>query len=170
LTSESLRLFFALDPPAGVRQRVAALQRFMDFPSRAVPPANFHITLAFLGQVASERLPELKGLAQQCPLPAGVLELDCLGGFPRAGVAWLDCSYIPLELVAFQQDLVLHLEALGFRSEARPWRPHLTLYRKMRKPFATIPFEAINWPVDSFCLMQSRPGKDGPQYRSLGHW
>lgn len=149
---------------------MAALQDRLALPARAVPSVNFHITLAFLGAVDEQRVPALMDTAGELDLPAGTLELDRLGAFPRAGVVWLGSSSPPGELLAFQAELAARLETLGFTRDSRPWSPHVTLYRKMRKRFARIPFEAIAWPLDGFCLMQSVPGDGSPIYRPLATW
>lgn len=165
-----MRLFFALRPPDGVRRAAAALQRRLmaSGPARAVPEANFHVTLAFLGNVDSAGREAAERVAG--PLPALTLRLDRLGVFPGAGVVWLGCSSVPGLLLRFQTELAAALEAAGFELDRRPWRPHLTLYRKMRTGPATIGFDAIEWPLDGWSLMQSRSGRRGVEYREIAHW
>ncbi len=149
---------------------MAALQDRLALPARAVPASNFHITLVFLGAVEVQRMPELAGLADRLRFPPCTLVLDRLGAFPRAGVAWLGAAAAPSELLAFQAELAAGLERLGFPADARPWRPHVTLYRKLRNRFEKIPFDAITWPLSGFCLMQSKPGHGAPVYQPIADW
>lgn len=170
MTADPLRLFFALDPPGRVRAAAAKLQRRLALNARPVPLENFHVTLAFLGELPAACLPDLRGIAGEASFSAGVLRLDRIGWFPRAGVAWLGPDTIPGGLQDFQAALMARLRGGGFRLERRRWAPHLTLYRKLRTPPVTIDFNAITWPVKGFCLMQSTPGDAGPVYRTLARW
>jgi len=165
-----MRLFFALDPPPLVRGRMAALQDRLAVTARAVPSANLHATLAFLGEVQAEGIPALSDVAGALRLPACTLVLDRLGAYPRAGVAWLVCTTTPAALQDFQAELATQLARAGFPPDRRPWSPHVTLYRKMRKRFAKIAFEAIDWPLEGFCLMQSEAGDGAPVYHPIAAW
>jgi 2'-5' RNA ligase len=168
--TDSRRLFFALDPDEGVRRRIAAVQIRMDLPARRVGADKLHITLAFLGDVASDRIDALEAIGAQLRLPSCRLTLDTSGWFPRSGVVWLGSEAPPAELAAFQSALSTRLAAGGFRSEFRAWVPHVTLYRKMRKPCARMPIEAIEWDVRAFSLVQSTLGRTGPVYAELARW
>ena len=47
-----MRLFFGFDLPLDSKTRIAAWRdRFVRADGRSVPAANFHITLAFLGEI-----------------------------------------------------------------------------------------------------------------------
>ena len=165
-----MRLFFALSPPPRVRRRIAALQAELKLAGRPEAPNRVHLTLAFLGEVPEEDLNAVIGTATACRLPACRLRLDRLGWFPRARVAWLGCTDTPPALGQFQAELSGALKQAGLRPDRRRWHPHLTLYRKLRTPFAKIPFEAIDWPLEGFDLVHSRLQPEGPKYRSLQHW
>jgi 2'-5' RNA ligase len=149
---------------------MARVQRRGRLPGRPVRTDHFHITLAFLGQVESRRSNELLKLAGQLDFPVCELVLDTLGQFRRAGVAWLGCSDVPEALQGFQAGLGESVRAHGFTLDQRPWTPHLTLYRDLRKGFATIDFEGIRWRPKRYCLMRSKQGRDGVYYQSLGEW
>jgi len=165
-----LRLFFALSPPPAVRRHIAALQTELKLGGRPEAPGRLHVTLAFLGEVPEELLDKVTGAAAGCGLPVCRLRLDRLGWFPRSRVAWLGCADTPPALGRFQAELTAALEEAGLRPDRRRWHPHVTLYRKLRSPFAKIPFEAIDWPLQGFDLMHSRLEPAGPKYRSLEHW
>lgn len=167
---ETARLFFALVPDAGVRRRIAEIQRCMDLPGRRVPPSNLHVTLAFLGDVDVARIDELLAIGGAVSCPPCRLTLDRQGWFPRAAVTWLGSGQAPPQLLDFRERLAAQLAQVGFGVDTRPWTPHLTLYRKMRKRFATIDFEPVEWRVDGFSLVRSTLTGTGAVYDPLGHW
>ena len=166
----SWRLFFALVPPPALGQRIIELQRQLDLPARPVPLERIHITLAFLGEVPASRVDDLQRVAGMLQLPPVTLTLDRLGWFPRSQVAWLGCSEIPYGLGRFESELREKLRDLGLKTDTRRWKPHLTLYRKMRTRFEKIGFEALGWRLDGFQLMRSRLLREGPEYSSVAQW
>jgi len=63
-----VRLFFAIELPADIRQKVLALQEVLrqgtpDGYLRYTMPELLHVTLAFLGEVPEENLEEIKAIA-----------------------------------------------------------------------------------------------------------
>ena len=77
---------------------------------------------------------------------------------------------IPAVLQQFQQDLVEGLLEAGVGYDRKPWKFHLTLYRKMRKPPPTIEPVAIRWRLNSFSLVESVSVRRGVEYHRVGHW
>lgn len=165
-----MRYFFALNPPAEVRDRMVRLQRDWNLPARAIPARNFHITLAFLGELCEKRFDRARSAASGLVLPAEQLVLDRLGAFPRARVAWVGCGDVPAGLAAFRQALVSSLLDEGLEIDTRPWKPHVTLYRELRTGYENVLFEGIEWPVDSWQLMRSVSGPRGVEYHIKGSW
>ncbi len=166
--------FFALVPPAPVRDAVAAFQADLKPglpPSvRPVATCNFHITLAFLGAIERACLPELFALGGACSMAPTAIHLDRFGVFPRARVGWLGCSVIDPALGDFQGRLVGALRAAGYAPDSRPWVPHLTLYRKLRKGPDKVNVDIGGWDVESFVLLRTKPTKSGPVYGQEGAW
>lgn len=164
------RLFFALDPPPDVRRRIADLQRGLAVEGRAVPAQNFHVTLAFLGMQPPEVIPAACAVAAGLALPPCDVVFDRLGHFRRAGVLWLGASRIPDELRDFQHDLVGALLEAGIGYDRKPWKFHLTLYRKMRKSPPTMDPIAIRWRLDGFGLIESVSVNRGVEYHAVAAW
>ena len=164
------RLFFALNPDAGVRQQVAALQRACGVEGRAVPPANFHVTLAFLGMQDAAVVPAVRAIASGLDFEPCEVALDCLGAFRRAGVLWLGASAVPQSLLDFQARLVDALNTGGIGHDPKPWKLHLTLYRKMRTPPPTMDFEAVRWRLAGFSLVESISVNRGVEYHDIAQW
>jgi 2'-5' RNA ligase len=164
------RLFFALNPGAAVRKSAAAVQRDCGAEGRAVPPANFHVTLAFLGMQEAEVLPRVLEVAAGLDFPRCELVLDRLGSFRRAGVLWLGASEVPPALAGFQHELVGALLAAEIGYDRKPWKPHLTLYRKMRTPPPTMRSVAIRWRLEGFSLVESVSVNRGVVYHDIASW
>jgi 2'-5' RNA ligase len=164
------RLFFALNPDEAVRKSAAAVQRDCDAEGRAVPPANFHVTLAFLGMQEAEVLPRVLDVAADLDFPRCELVLDRLGSFRRAGVLWLGASEVPPDLALFQHALVGALLDADIGHDRKPWKPHLTLYRKLRTPPPTMPTVAIRWRLEGFSLVESVSVNRGVVYHDIATW
>jgi len=169
------RLFFALVPDAGVRRQVSALQGVLVADSwvgngRAVSPPNLHVTLAFLGMQDAAVIPEVSGIAACLPFEPCRVVLDRVGQFGRGSVLWLGAASIPPPLRAFQELLVQALIEAGIGHDPKPWKFHLTLYRRLRKPPPTLPAVAIEWELNGFELIESVGSRKGVEYHSIGRW
>ena len=164
------RLFFALEPDATVRRQVTEFQQSIELTGRAVPPANLHVTLAFLGMQESHVRAAAGEGAAALSCPCCELVLDSPGRFKRASVLWLGASRIPAALLTFQHALVDGLLEAGLGYDKKPWKFHLTLYRKMRKPAPIMAPVAIRWRLDGFSLVESVSVRSGVEYHTLGHW
>jgi 2'-5' RNA ligase len=185
-----VRVFVALNLSEEAREalwRAATPLRELDLPVKWVGPEGLHVTLKFLGQVEDGRDPELRaalvqaaagGLAGEGAAPRPLpLVLRDFGAFPdprRPRVFWAGIDPDPaLELL--QHRVERTFEPLGFPTEARPFRPHLTLGRVARdaraaelRPaeplFASLSYEATVV-VETLDLMQSTLHPRGAVYR-----
>ncbi|MGH2706659.1 MAG: RNA 2',3'-cyclic phosphodiesterase [Actinomycetota bacterium] len=132
-----MRLFIAFDIPDGHRR---GLDRAIDpvrlrlRGARFIPPASWHVTLKFLGEVPEERFGEVRDVTAQSvePFPRTRSRLTGLGAFPsarRARVVWVGLEDADGVLAALAEGMERDFAAAGFRREERVWRPHLTLAR-----------------------------------------
>lgn len=104
---------------------------------------NLHITLKFLGEIAPERVEELRLAAEVVSegLEPFSLELDLLGAFPhpeRPRVIWAGSSSPPPEILQLYRELERELAPLGFPPEGKPYTPHVTLGRVKERNRAII--------------------------------
>jgi len=156
-----LRLFLALWPPREVHAQLLAHAQQWSWPpqARRTPPERMHITVHFLGNVPSARLPELRtGLRMDWP--GEDLLLDAARVWP-GGIAVLEASRVPPALADLHDALGERLRALGLPADARPWRPHATLARKAggARPPA---FAPLRWPAPPrYSLVRSLGGGGG---------
>jgi 2'-5' RNA ligase len=164
------RLFFALWPDAGARAALAELARSTAsrHGGRAVPAANLHLTLVFLGEVDPARIGALRTAAEGLACPGFALALDRVGGFRRAGVAWAGCRRPPPALLALQSELEKRIREAGFSPDDRAFAPHLTLARRVRDAVAEGDVESVAWRASEFALVETARG--GGAYRTLAVW
>lgn len=163
-------MFFALKPPPTVQIELAGVQERLAANARRVRAENFHLTLAFLGEQRDDRVALARDLADGLELPPFTLRLDRSGWFSGAEVGWLGPIRPPAPLLCFQSNLSERLRRAEFKLDQRPWEPHVTLYRGLRKPPGKMSLEAVDWPVRSFVLMRSEPMDGGVRYATIDGW
>jgi 2'-5' RNA ligase len=155
------RLFLALWPDPAIRHALRERRDAWHWPRGAspVPPDKLHVTLHFLGEVPSERLPELRqGFA--VPFTPFTLSIGVPKLWPH-GIAVLEPHTEPPELLELHAKLSAALVALGLQPEARDYRPHVTLARRANQ--AVVPPESapLIWQIDGYALVESKPGNGG---------
>ncbi len=165
------RLFFALWPGEAVRAALTAAfaPAVAATGGRAVPAHNLHLTLAFLGTVPATALGRLVALGAGLELPPADVRLDRLDWWPRAQVLVAAASEPPAALIELQADLRRLLNEAGFRIDSQPFRPHVTLARKVASPPPMVA-SAVVWPIVAAALVESVPAAGGSQYTPLATW
>lgn len=138
---------------------------------REVEAANFHLTLAFLGELPAEAEPALLRLmgsvAVQRPFLQPLTRARC---FPRPGARLFAVEGEPApEMLALSRRLELALVRNGFPVEGRRIRPHVTLLRLGLSPVRSPEWEVdLAAPVRELVLYQSVPGQRGNDYLPRG--
>ncbi|NTX03079.1 RNA 2',3'-cyclic phosphodiesterase [Myxococcus sp. CA040A] len=132
-----MRLFTAVTLGASIEARVAAeLKRLRQLANHArfVRVEGIHLTLVFLGEVESSRLPAIReALAsvgpRHAPFTLSVGGGGTFGTPTHPRVLWAGVHGETNALKALQADTAEQLQPLGFESEYRDYAPHLTLAR-----------------------------------------
>lgn len=166
------RVFFALWPDEEVARRLdeAGCLAHHRLKGRRMRRETLHLTLAFIGDLARERLPALAEIAAVIRLPPFELVFDRLQCLPRKKIAWAAATP-PAGLLDLAAGLEAQLEAAGFRTEERPFAAHVTLLRNAHcMPGATADSLHIDWPVRDFVLVESELKPEGASYRILARW
>lgn len=160
------RIFLALWPDDGVRRRIAAhVQRWtFDARSRRYAPADWHVTLHFLGRVPASRVPEIADGVRLHVEPFALV-LDRPQIWP-AGLAVIGASQLPAPLRDLHLQLARVLQDLHQTVDTRTYRPHLTLARRAGNAIAPTEPSPVVWPVRSFALVAST-GNVGARYALL---
>lgn len=130
-----MRLFIAVNFDAQTRRNILAVQERLRTMGRGnfSRPENLHLTLAFLGEVAPERIAAVRQAMERTAVPAVTLIFDRTGRFPREGgdLWWIGCAENPV-LTSLQAELCARLSDRGFTLEHRWFSPHITLARAVR--------------------------------------
>ncbi len=169
-----MRLFVALELPAGVRTALAAWGDAVAAPvMRRTPASNLHVTLAFLGSRDAGEVPAVADVLETVARPVGTFEVDGPLWLPRGrpGVLTVALRAGP-ELASLHAELVTALQAaIGFEPERRPLKPHVTVARAPRGEhlYATElpPPPARTFAPEALVLYQSHTDARGARYEAL---
>lgn len=185
---ESVRAFVAIELPSSVKSALSQLQDNLKRSEHAsvkwVNTGSIHLTLKFLGNIATETIPELTKVLSEAArgITSFHLELGEMGVFPNLRaprVVWVGLRGETATLSVLQENIESALIPLGFPPENRAFSPHLTLGRVREKASpgerrslgqavasskvaSTEPF-----PVDSLSLMRSTLTREGAVYSCL---
>lgn len=182
--AQTYRTFIAVEVSSGVAAQAARLIGRLERTSakvRWVDPRTLHLTLKFLGEVEALLIPDLcKAVSAAVAAVEGFdMELAGVGAFPNTAkprTIWLGARQGQEEMIALHDAIDAALADLGFRSEARRFKPHLTLGR-VRQGHVELSaliaehedFSAGKLTVDEVVVMSSELTRDGPEYTPLGH-
>lgn len=174
-----MRLFVAVPLPQPIRDEIARIQTKLKHSKlcegRYINANQAHLTLVFIGSVDAEELPVIKQALQGISFPALTATVGSVGTFENRGqirIIYLDIICQELSPLA-----TLIADALTPRAqkEDRPFVSHATIMRvkkvinneKLISFIQSIHVEADSFPIDSFVLMESELGPDGPEYHEL---
>jgi 2'-5' RNA ligase len=171
-----MRVFFGLELDAATAVRVSDWRdRQFAHAGRPVSPADFHITLAFAGELAEPALERLclgvDGALARRAVAGAELQLDRTGYWHRPGVYWLGPEEWPAELSRLAKKLRDLITSVGGKRDRNPFLPHITLFRRCEVA-PPAPAQPPDFRLDyrHFALFESRPGKRGVSYHVLHSW
>ena len=175
--NKTRRVFFAALPEASVREQLQAYLHESDWAAherlRWLPPANWHVTLRFVGDVAPAVVVQLEEmLCDTAPRHVSfLLSLSTIEAFPnnKRPLVLAATGAAPADGQALVSDLERACRALQLPAERRPWRPHLTLARvrgRGRLQHPGLPVQ-VDLRVARVCLMESVAAEHGRNYVSL---
>lgn len=171
-----MRLFVGValsDEARQAMERVGLRLRSAEDGMRWSTPEQWHITLAFLGEVGaadeSVLVRELRRV-RQAPVP---LTVDGMGIFERVGILYAAVELTP-GLEALQRAAAAAVKAAGLAIEDRAYRPHVTLARskgrlplrnlKRFKPMLEQHRPRVHWTAAEFLLYESQLSPSGARY------
>lgn len=137
-----MRLFVAVELDDLAREALARLAERLGKsadPVSWIAPANFHLTMKFLGEAAEGAVPEIEAACGRAATGAAPFDMRLrgVGAYPsarRPRVVWAGIEAPPV-LPALVERVEEEISPLGFPREKRPWSPHVTLGR-VREPHA----------------------------------
>ncbi len=179
-----MRLFVAIVPPDRALAELADAAE----PLRTAWPelrwtteVDWHLTLAFLGEVNDRVLPDLAVRLERAAArhPARRLAISGGGAFPRprrASVVWAGVeSDVDLGPLAASVAAGARRAGAPPPDEGRRYRAHVTLARcraqtdVVELTSVLAGFAGSPWMADSVRLIRSNPGRE-PRYEDLGRW
>jgi RNA 2',3'-cyclic 3'-phosphodiesterase len=165
------RLFFALWPTEAVRLQLAAAAEPYASLGRAIPARNLHVTVVFLGAVAAERHESVLQAAKLTLAVKFSMHLERIEFWRRSSLVCMTAPTAPPELLTIVTGLRAGLQERGFElREHDVFRPHVTLVRDVARGLVAAEVAPIEWPVESFALVESKVGQRGSQYTVLEEW
>jgi len=169
------RLFFALWPTDAVRAQLAAAAQAYAALGRVIAARNLHVTAAFLGAVPIERVERVQEAARSAQKLTFdgkfMLHLERIEFWRRSNLICLTAERAPPELLAIVDALRAGLRERGFElREHDTFRPHVTLVRDVARGPAASSGASVQWPVESFALVESKVGQRGSEYTVLEEW
>jgi 2'-5' RNA ligase len=169
---QTARVFFALWPGDLTRTGFAQAARDAAHTcgGRPVPEHNLHATLVFLGSVAATRLAELAtlaaGVARSKRAVPFELEFERVEYWqkPRVLVATATASAGVAAAGVLARALLEATLGAGFDPDSKPFRPHITIARKVGKLTGVPEMRRVRLAFNSFALVESRTLPEGPVY------
>jgi 2'-5' RNA ligase len=160
-------LFFALWPDVDAATRLASVAASLNLtsPGRLVHAKNYHVTLAFLGEVDESRLALLRRVGGSLQAPRCSVALDSLEFWPQSRV-----------VVAAAQETLPGLLSLWTQlhdSTGLPLaqlRAHVTLARKVAQPHVMQAMSPVFWRATRFSLVRSETGGAESAYTVVDTW
>lgn len=170
-TDARQRLFFALWPDDEVRTALSrSAMGLLGKQAPRVADANLHLTLAFAGAVTAAVRQCLQAAAADIRCPAFRLRIDAAGHWPKPRIFWMAPSAIPPALWSLAGSLRTALAACGLQTETRPYQPHITLSRNIKRAPLALQPDPVEWSIRRFCLLESVIGPRAASYQLLGCW
>jgi RNA 2',3'-cyclic 3'-phosphodiesterase len=168
----SMRCFFAVWPDAAARQRIAAAAALVEGGdgARPVPPENYHLTLAFVGEIAAAQLAVLRQVGRELRAPGFTLAFDAYEYWPKPEVVVAAAREIPTALSEIWQRLHRDLNGQGLALAPKRLRPHVTLARKVTQAPVWPAMSPFEWRALEFSLVRSDSAAAGPVYTVVDTW
>ena len=181
---EIIRAFIAIKLPDAVISSLGQLQqsiRKFGFHIRWVRPENIHLTLQFLGDVKVSQLSRIRFAMQAAAVECKPMTLNAkgVGVFPnlrRPRVLWAGISGAIQPLFAYRQRLTEELALLGFATEKKPFKAHVTLgrfkhggdYQQLARVMKELgDYHSADFHVTESALFKSNLRKSGAVYTQL---
>ncbi|HEY82587.1 MAG TPA: RNA 2',3'-cyclic phosphodiesterase [Dehalococcoidia bacterium] len=185
---EQIRAFIAIELPEEIKsalgQLQAELKKTSPPPVKWVDPEAIHLTLKFLGNIATEKVDKITKVIEEAAegISPFHLEVKGLGTFPnlrKVRVIWVGVEGELAPLSQLQRRIESKLAPLGFAPEGRPFTPHLTLGRvreqassaeqqRLGQLIASTRFEGNHrFEVSWVSLMRSQLTREGAIYHRL---
>lgn len=165
--NDSLRLFYAIEVTEEIRNEVARFGETLDRSWKASKPEQLHITLAFMAEVPSDKLPEVITAGEEATRTTAAFAVTISdtavfpeNGTPRVLYAQVDGGQSFFDLASGLR------QRLGDLADNKKVKPHLTLARaRGNRPARKVlrKFKGC-WPVNEIVLFKSTLNSEGAKH------
>lgn len=173
------RLFVAIPLPQPVRDELARIQTKIKksklCEGRYTNAEQAHLTLVFIGLIDAAEVDPIKNALATISFPALTAQLGAIHYFQKHADVLIIYANIICQELATLASLVADTLSPWVVKEDRPFVSHATIMRvkkvedtqKLISLIQSISVEPYTFSIDSFLLMESELGPDGPIYREL---
>lgn len=171
----SCRLFFALRPPAAIRESLLSLMEHVSG-ARWQDDDQLHLTLRYIGETDERAAEDIADAARHLAFAPFDISVDGCSYFARKGIpTQLYAAIKPNDrLAALHKKLDRICVQCGIEPERRKFVPHITLARLNRSTGPLDTFLARHgavtlgpWRVDDYILYESHLREQGSLYEPL---
>ena len=172
-----MRLFIAIDFPGNIKKDLlssADILREASIKGSFSVKENFHITLAFLGEVNKERLGELKCIMDGITLAEYPVTIGHFGRKKgKDGDLYYRTVSVPERLKIMREELAERLKTAGFKLDEKPFNAHITVGRRVllkegrTTAMLSEKVPGISYTVSEIVLMESVSDKGKVRYVPL---
>jgi 2'-5' RNA ligase len=185
LRADTIRTFISIAVESALAAEVKKVQQRLNSPGgvvRWLNPEHLHLTLRFLGEVATDRLDNLaaalrRACARTTPFQIALEGAGCFPNTKSPRVVWIGIQGDLEPLRKLQEQIVQETKTFGDHDDERAFQPHLTIGRvkasglQGRKAGQAIELVTVpklgDWTVHQVLLVQSELSPDGARYTTL---
>ncbi len=168
-----MRAFFGLSVEPKVKLAIQAWRdKALPQLDHPVNAANFHVTLAFLGQITNKDVENLEqGIDSMSAIHNFTVQLNHLGYWAKPKALWLGCQQVDAAHICLAKQLQAISKKAGLVMPQQDYVAHLTLARKCQSnPPAALIDPNFSWQVANFHLFESLSTHTGVVYVIRKTW
>jgi RNA 2',3'-cyclic 3'-phosphodiesterase len=170
--ADQQRLFFALWPDDLCRERMVREGKKLHetFGGRIIRRESIHMTLVFLGELATDQAQAMLAAGEQIRMQSFSLHMAGAGCWAHNRIAWLAPAVTPDPLAQLVKDLRRNARDAGIVIERRPFTAHVSLLRNAQCRPVESKIALFEWRVQDFVLVRSQLDAETSHYEILARW
>ena len=167
-----MRLFFAALPGPEVRRRLESAAAALRLPpdARSVPAGNYHMTVAFAGEVSQAQAAALRAAGAGERPAAFAVSFTSYEYWNESEVVVAAASVCPSQLLELHGRLRAEFERLDIVRDAMAFQAHVTLASKVTQAPVLKAMSPFCWRVPALHLMHSSGSAAGSVYTVVETW
>jgi 2'-5' RNA ligase len=169
-------LFFAAFPSLQVRERIESAAAALSLPANArrVSAENYHMTIAFAGEVSREQAAALRAHARVIGAalrhPPFEVRFDTYEYWQNSGVVVAAARECPQDLLELHRAVRAGFDDLELPTDPAGFRAHVTLARNITQAPVLKAMSELPWTIRDFQLVRSARSAEGSVYTVVDSW